>query len=119
MHAAASSDVSPAAIYELQLARETERGWGWIRLCVLLWSLSQCYAIADYALGHVLRIAYGPDAAATTAMIWFVSVPFAISSGVLSLIAAARLNRRRLLLGLLPWAITIAEATVILWLYLD
>lgn len=85
----------------------------------MLWALTQCYAFVDYTLGHTLRLSYGPDAAATTAMIWFVSVPFAIGSGVLSLVAAARLRRRRVLLGLLPWAATTAEATVILWVYFN
>jgi hypothetical protein len=117
MRPEASSEISPVEQFERKLAFEAERSWGWIRLVALLWSLSQCYAIADYALGHVLRVAYGPDAAATTAMIWFFSVPFALGSGVRSLVAAARLRRRRVLLALLPWAVTTVEATMILWLY--
>jgi hypothetical protein len=116
MHANASSDISPVEQYERQLARESLRVWAWIRLCILLWSLAQSYAVADYALGQVLRVAYGPDAAATTAMIWFFSVPFAIGSGVLALAGAGRVGRRRLLFALIPWGITIAEATVLLWI---
>jgi len=117
MLAHASSDLSPVEHYERKLACEAERTWAWIRLCILLWSLAQSYALADYVLGHVLRIAYGPDAAATTAMIWFFSVPFAIGSGVLALAGASRLGRRRLLFGLIPWGITTAEATALLWQY--
>ncbi len=117
MLANASSVISPVEQYERQLARESVRVWAWVRLCVLLWSLAQSYALADYALGQVLRVAYGADAAATTAMIWFFSVPFAIGSGILALANAPRLRRRRLLLGLAPWAITTAQATALLWFY--
>lgn len=82
----------------------------------MLWSVAQCYGLVDFGLGQILRPKYDADAAATTAMIWFVSIPFGMGSGVLALTRVSLLKRHQLLLAILPWIVTTTEATTVLWI---
>lgn len=87
-------------------------------LSTLSWSLVQAYALSDVGLGLTLRSRYDSDAAMTTTMIWFVSVPCALGATLFTLKAWPILRRRVIMIGLLPWFMTAAEATAlaIIWL---
>lgn len=116
MHAADVSSDSPLEQYERSLEVRGDRAWLRIRLCVVLWAVAQCFAVTDLLLGHVFLLRYDADALFTTALIWFVSVPCGLGAGAFTLIDWPRLRRRPWLLGLLPWIVTTAESTAVLWL---